>query len=88
MRTQQVSTILKDANVYAENTKGKSTKKLRLSGGQRVDWVQNSHNSRQTQWAGVEGKFPGSERLLRRKRPSNPCFKGHIHVPIIMHVIV
>ena len=68
--------------------KVKSTKKLRLFGGQRADWVQNSHNSRQTQWAGVEAKSPGSQGLLRRKMPSNPCFKGHIHVPIIMHVIV
>lgn len=89
MRTEQVSTqFWRMPADKGRKQKVKSTKKLRLFGGQRADWVQNSHNSRQTQWAGVEAKSPGSQGLLRRKMPSNPCFKGHIHVPIIMHVIV
>lgn len=46
-------TILKDANVYAENTKKEVHKKLRLSGGQRVDWVQNS-TRQQTKLSGLE----------------------------------
>ena len=50
MKTEQVSTQFgRMPTSRGQTQKVKSTKKLRLSGGQREDWVQNSHNRRQTQ---------------------------------------